>query len=194
MQTLDERLDARMQHLRTKFDGSDDVREAQQLLAHHDELQNMSAADEDRIHTIIQDMQRVVEQAQAAATPPDPAVHATSVQQLQTECRESSVRVTSLENEARDLEDQREELRQRRAETEERSASSARDMRATDPRLRTTLSLYAHISRIIWSDQKPNVIAGKVSDPEQQDVRSFNLDTSTLSHFDAVNRVWDVIA
>lgn len=47
------------------------------------------------------DMQRVVEQAQAAATPPDPAVHATSVQQLQTECRESSVRVTSLENEAR---------------------------------------------------------------------------------------------
>lgn len=148
MQTLDERLDARMQHLRTKFDGSDDVREAQQLLAHHDELQNMSAADEDRIHTIIQGMslfacksprcsclvvltwrpsdctgtcnyrtplansaddavyvyagmQREVEQAQAAATPPDPAVHTTSVQQLQTECRESSVRVTSLENEAR---------------------------------------------------------------------------------------------
>ena len=56
MQTLDERLDARMQHLRTKFDGGDDVREAQQLLAHHDELQNMSAADEDRIHTIKQGM------------------------------------------------------------------------------------------------------------------------------------------
>lgn len=145
-----------------------------------------------------------------------------------------------------DLEDQREELRQRRAEIEERSASSARDMRAADPCLRsvflfaliaviavslcqmsscfvtrvaagkdqaqgshsssrcikpyvpcvacrTTLSLYAHISRIIWSDQKPNEIAGKVSDPEQQDVRSFNLDTSTLSHFDAVNRLWDVI-
>ncbi len=53
MQTLDERLDARMQHLRTKFDGSDDVREAQLLLSRHDELQSMSTVDDDRIQTII---------------------------------------------------------------------------------------------------------------------------------------------
>ncbi len=54
MQTLEERLDARLQHLRTKFESSDDVREAQLLLTHHDELQNMSTADEDRIHALIQ--------------------------------------------------------------------------------------------------------------------------------------------
>ena len=53
MQTLDERLDARMQHLHTKFDGSDDVREAQLLLSRHDELQSMSTVDDDRIQTII---------------------------------------------------------------------------------------------------------------------------------------------
>lgn len=49
-----------------------------------------------------------------------------------------------------DLEDQREELRQRRAETEERSASSARDMRATDPRLRSVI-LFALIAMIAVS-------------------------------------------
>ncbi len=46
-------------------------------------------------------MQREVEQADASAIPPKPVVHTSTVQQLQAECKESSARVTSLQNEAR---------------------------------------------------------------------------------------------
>ncbi len=46
-------------------------------------------------------MQRNVEKADAEVTPPDPAVHASAVEQLQAEYRESRARITSLEDEAR---------------------------------------------------------------------------------------------
>ncbi len=53
--------------------------------------------------------------------------------------------------------------------------------------------MYAHISRVIWSDRSGDKVAGKVSDPEHQDVRSFEFDGATMDHFEAINRLWAVI-
>ncbi len=59
---------------------------------------------------------------------------------------------------------------------------------------RDTLALYAHISHIIWVDVDGSQIAGKVSDPDHQDVRSFAFDSAAMDQLVAVNRLWDIVA
>ena len=46
-------------------------------------------------------MQRDVDQAAAAASPPNPALHGAALNDLQASCRESRARITSLQAEIR---------------------------------------------------------------------------------------------
>lgn len=189
---LDERLSTRLQQLRSKFEDNDEARHAQALVQHHEDLQHAAAADEVRVNSIIEGLRYRVEEAEVAATPPDPSIHAADVINLQTSCRESTARITSLENDIRDLEDQREDIRRRRSAAEEQGAEAARVLRAEDPELRGVLTSLAIVSRIDW-DKNSKGLQGKVVDQEQQDVRAFDLTSINQSDFETVNRLWDII-
>lgn len=58
---------------------------------------------------------------------------------------------------------------------------------------RHELSLYAHISKLTWHGKEPDMWQGTVSDSAAGDIRTINLNSSKLSHFEMVNRVWDMI-
>ena len=58
---------------------------------------------------------------------------------------------------------------------------------------RHELSLYAHISKLTWQGQKPEMWQGAVSDSAAGDIRSIDLDSRQLSEFYMINMVWDLI-
>ena len=68
-----------------------------------------------------------------------------------------------------------------------------------EPRARHALSLYVHLSNAAWADAPggagapPGVIRGTVSDEGARELRRVELDARTLSRFDVVNAVWDVV-
>jgi hypothetical protein len=58
---------------------------------------------------------------------------------------------------------------------------------------RHELSLYAHISKVTWQFDREDEVIGTVSDPASGDIRRFDLDPKTMSDFEVVNKLWEVI-
>lgn len=58
---------------------------------------------------------------------------------------------------------------------------------------RHELSLYAHISSLTWQTHDAKRWLGNVSDTAAGDIRTVDLSEDDNSHFDMINKVWDVI-
>jgi hypothetical protein len=54
------------------------------------------------------------------------------------------------------------------------------------------VSLFAHISHISW-DKDRSRVKGTVSDPTRGNLREFDIDPSGISHFEAVNKLWQLL-
>jgi kinetochore protein Spc24 len=56
---------------------------------------------------------------------------------------------------------------------------------------RHKLSLYAHISKIVWDFERPERVMGIVDDPGKANIGPFDLGQENT--FDAVNQLWEII-
>ncbi|KXZ52867.1 hypothetical protein GPECTOR_8g249 [Gonium pectorale] len=59
--------------------------------------------------------------------------------------------------------------------------------------LRHQLSMYAHITRVTWRLDQQQAVAGTVSDSKSGDIRIFNFDPNTVSKFELVNALWQLL-
>ncbi|KAG2499045.1 hypothetical protein HYH03_003230 [Edaphochlamys debaryana] len=74
------------------------------------------------------------------------------------------------------------------------SAQEAADMgKAEESLLRHQLSMYAHITRVTWRLDQAQAVAGTVSDSKSGDIRLFNFDPKTVSNFELVNALWELL-
>lgn len=58
---------------------------------------------------------------------------------------------------------------------------------------RHQLSLYAHISKVAWRLEQEEAFVGSVSDTKTGEIRTFAIDPSHTSHFQAVNQLWELL-
>ncbi|KAF5843003.1 hypothetical protein DUNSADRAFT_3132 [Dunaliella salina] len=89
---------------------------------------------------------------------------------------------------------QRAELQKRKEALAVRMAQLDMAVAAEEPALRHQLSLFAHISKVMWKLDQEDRIAGTVSDPKRGDIIRIDLDPSAMTHFEAVNKLWGIIA
>jgi hypothetical protein len=59
------------------------------------------------------------------------------------------------------------------------------------PFCRHTLSLYAHVSKIIWNFEQRDRIAGVIDDPSHSNMDTFDLGEEATC--ESVNTLWDII-
>jgi len=128
-----------------------------------------------------------------AAYPEDEHAHEARVRSLGADIDRSKGEIGQLRSASESAGAQHEALRERA-----RSASAAHDaataeLAVLEPNKRHQLSLYAHISKMSWHFEKESTVAGIVSDPKTGDIRQFEFNPRTLSHFDIVNRLWDLV-
>jgi hypothetical protein len=61
----------------------------------------------------------------------------------------------------------------------------------TSPFCRHTMSLYAHVSQIVWNFEQRDRVAGVIDDPSQSNMDTFDL--GDMVTFDSVNTLWGLI-
>lgn len=54
------------------------------------------------------------------------------------------------------------------------------------------LSLYAHVSKIVWDFDKPDNVAGIIDDPSQAQLGPFDLG-SDGARYDTANKLWEML-
>lgn len=101
MSGMGQHMDMLQQLRRSYANNEEELDNARRITELHDEVAQLCQQDERRITDIIRGMQEEVREAEAAAAPPDPALHERQVADLQAACRDSLSRIASLENEAR---------------------------------------------------------------------------------------------
>lgn len=58
---------------------------------------------------------------------------------------------------------------------------------------RYELSLYAHISNLVWDSSDRGTVAGTVVDRALQEIQHFSWPVESLTQFELVNKLWTVI-
>ena len=58
---------------------------------------------------------------------------------------------------------------------------------------RYQLSLYTYISNISWNSPKPDLVSGVVSDLDHGQMQHFSLLKESLTRFELVNHLWNLI-
>eukprot|EP00798_Chlamydomonas_sp_ICE-L_P002217 gene2217-33777_t len=89
------------------------------------------------------------------------------------------------------MDEEQASLISRKQEVMAKSKALDRAIASEEPMLRNQLALFAHISKVTWRLDQESRIAGTVSDPDSGDLRSFNMDPTSMSEFDRVNKMWE---
>jgi len=89
---------------------------------------------------------------------------------------------------------QREEIKGKLLELDCQQKELERQKDFVEPRLRHKLSLYAHVSKIVWDLQALDRVAGTIDDPEYGNLGEFDLGSAKdATTFEDVNTLWDMI-
>ncbi|KAJ9511152.1 hypothetical protein QJQ45_013224 [Haematococcus lacustris] len=91
------------------------------------------------------------------------------------------------------VETQRQELIERASQIAQKSKSIAESAATEEPILRHQLSLFAHISKISWRLDQEERIQGTVSDTAKGDIWPVDINPSSCTPFEAVNKLWALI-
>lgn len=133
-----------------------------------------------------------VDVAETRATYPEPeGAHQQRVDELQTATQHARQGVDELNAQLRQLEAARAEVRAELEGLREKERYLEELIDKVEPAIRHKLSLYAHISKIVWDYETPDAIAGIMDDPERSILQSFELGTDVT--FESVNKLWCII-
>ncbi|KAL3142886.1 hypothetical protein ABBQ38_003174 [Trebouxia sp. C0009 RCD-2024] len=133
-------------------------------------------------------------ETQVEATPKEaPEAHPDRVHNILQLTQDAKENVDTMNEATRGLEDKRLACKLASAHLQNRGQQVQELATISEPRARHEVSLYAHISKLTWQKSGPAVWRGAVSDSAAGDIRTIDIDTSMLSHFEMVNRVWDAI-
>ncbi|KAJ9511085.1 hypothetical protein QJQ45_013161 [Haematococcus lacustris] len=102
-------------------------------------------------------------------------------------------REASVKDIVKDVETQRQELIERASQIAQKSKSIAESAATEEPILRHQLSLFAHISKISWRLDQEERIQGTVSDTAKGDIWPVDINPSSCTPFEAVNKLWALI-
>jgi kinetochore protein Spc24 len=133
-----------------------------------------------------------VDVAEKRATYPAPEdAHRQRVEALQTATQQAHQGVDGLNAQLRQLETARAEVKAELEALQEKEKYLEELIDKVEPAIRHKLSLYAHISKIVWNYESSNKIAGIMDDPRRSILKSFDLGTDV--NFESVNKLWHII-
>jgi kinetochore protein Spc24, animal type len=136
----------------------------------------------------------VARSKQAAVYPGPAEAHATAVAGIKSTTADAIENISQLNAQLAELRQQQEDLREKYKQLQVHSDKIEQRVADLEPRTRHELSLYAHISKIVWKFNQSDRIAGMVSDKAHGDIRSFDYDITQLPPAEVVNKLWDIIA
>ncbi|PNH05604.1 hypothetical protein TSOC_008103 [Tetrabaena socialis] len=140
-----------------------------------------SAREADARGTLGELSRQVQELEATAAYPHRESLHAERVAALQRQIDVAKQLQQRVQLEA--------QLRTATATAQEVAAISSSE----DSLLRHQLSMYAHITRVTWRLDQQQAVAGTVSDSKSGDIRIFDFDPTSVSHFELVNGLWQLL-
>jgi kinetochore protein Spc24 len=133
-----------------------------------------------------------VEEVEAEATYPAPEdAHAQRAGELEGAAASAREGVEALTATLAELEAQRATVREALTRLADRERELERVVGAVEPRTRHTLSLYAHVSKVVWDFEARGRVAGTVDDPGAGTLEAF--DFGEEPDFESVNALWVMI-
>ncbi|GFR43732.1 hypothetical protein Agub_g4843 [Astrephomene gubernaculifera] len=152
------------------------------------------SAREADIRQIIKELSKEVQELEAkAAYPNREGQHLDRVVQLKRAIDIAKGLAEEMSSETRSTEERYQQLG-----SELKAAMAAAETAAVncDSAIKMNMhlvSLYAHISNIVWREDLPELVKGNVSDCKKVDIRSFEFDPRTTSKFDICNGLWELM-
>uniref|UniRef100_A0A7S0V9M4 Kinetochore protein Spc24 n=1 Tax=Polytomella parva TaxID=51329 RepID=A0A7S0V9M4_9CHLO len=116
----------------------------------------------------------------------------TQVSNLQAQLKDAQTNIQKFTQDKRVIKEEQERLQTLFLERSDTQQKLQEREASEEPNLRHQLSLYAHITKVFWTDEDGQV-AGTISNPQVGDIKSFSLDPLKHSKFELVNALWDMI-
>lgn len=139
-------------------------------------------------------LSREVSEIHARCIRPEPeGAHQERVHKLRAQTLEVRANTESLLSQLRALEGEQSELRSKQLQTGKSLSEVHFIVQDTEPRCRYELSLYAHISNLVWDSSDRGTVAGTVVDRALQEIQHFSWPVESLTQFELVNKLWTVI-
>jgi len=159
-----------------------------------DDIHRTCAQQQGAIKDVIKSMSQEASGLEASSRYPQAeGSHARRMAALQADIKDIQDSIREMQENERDVGNQRAELQKRKEALAARMAQLDMAVAAEEPALRHQLSLFAHISKVMWKLDQEDRIAGTVSDPKRGDIIRIDLDPSAMTHFEAVNKLWGII-
>ncbi|KAK9813971.1 hypothetical protein WJX73_007498 [Symbiochloris irregularis] len=142
----------------------------------------------------VQRMTVQLERLQQNCLPPEPeGAHQERLQKTRHKTQEARDNTARLQQDIRLLEEQQEGLKTKQAGLQEQAGIVEGIVKDTEPRCRYELSLYAHISNLVWEAAGNNQISGTIVDKKARNVQHFSLEEGSLTQFELVNKLWGIV-
>ena len=146
------------------------------------------------MQSVIRDLTRSVAVAEREAAPgEDPEAHAARMAAVEADKCAAEGAVAQMEEELRRLGGEKSAAHGRLCDAEAvRADADAMESEAL-PRAKHELSLYAHVSKVIWHSELSGRVCGNVSDLANADIRPFDMDPRATSQYEIANKLWGLM-
>eukprot|EP00793_Prasinoderma_coloniale_P001560 PRCOL_00003364-RA len=176
------------------FESRDDAAKIAHVRVAAAEMAALCEAKQGDLQGAIRDLTRRVATVERDAAPTEPP------EAHERRVAEAEEQKADAEQVVRQYEDQLAALELEKANAASRMSAVASTRAETDtleaealPQNKHELSLYAHVSKIIWHYEAGERVRGNVSDPAKADIRPFDMDPAKTSNFDIANSLWDLM-
>ncbi|KAL6753948.1 hypothetical protein V8C86DRAFT_3028432 [Haematococcus lacustris] len=174
-----------------KRDDFDSIAAVDSVLA---DVRELILQREASVKDIVKELSQQVRDLDASSRYPHPeGSHERRVAALKADISDIHFAMQQLNSTHRDVETQRQELIERASQIAQKSKSIAESAATEEPILRHQLSLFAHISKISWRLDQEERIQGTVSDTAKGDIWPVDINPSSCTPFEAVNKLWALI-
>mmetsp|Transcript_8469 Transcript_8469/g.31283 ORF Transcript_8469/g.31283 Transcript_8469/m.31283 type:complete len:198 (-) Transcript_8469:8006-8599(-) len=183
-----------VQDLHAVFESREDFEKISQVREELEAFLEACATKEQGAQDFIREFsQRVALVEKDANNTDSDVVHAARMRKFETEKLRVGKTISQFENEESLLKQQQEELAARGALLQKRRTDLETLEKDTVPRVKHELSLYAHVSKIIWHYEPTSRIVGHITDPANGDVKEIDIDPTKESSFQVANQLWDLV-
>uniref|UniRef100_A0A7S0QXS1 Kinetochore protein Spc24 n=1 Tax=Pyramimonas obovata TaxID=1411642 RepID=A0A7S0QXS1_9CHLO len=180
--------------MKTIYSCADDVEQVSRTIRTYEEL--VEACNEKEL--LAKDAVRGWTQRAAVATQraqePEPlGGHRQRVANLEEQKRQAEANVQNLQQEAKVLSETQERLTSQDAQHQEQQDQLEAVQVQHIPDLRYELSLYTHITKINWHYEATDRVQGHLTNSKVGSVKHFDLDPNTMSEYEIVDHLWNLM-
>lgn len=130
---------------------------------------------------------------QTAVYPEPEEAHDGRITELKSEMAESREDIASLNSELAELRQQRREIESLLRDLDRQRLRLEQIANEKEPKIRSIMSLYAHITNVAWNFDRSDRVAGTVSDKKKGDVRRFDFDPAVQDRAKIIEQLWELM-